>query len=392
MKRTAIILTAAFWALLVAGATSADAAAAAKKTNARKITTENRQIEQSGDTVRITFDVAVGRRAARCGRTVLFQPAIVGGGYRWDLPEVMVQRALAKVARQRHRWAAGDTTTRENPTTVRGGERFRYIASVPLQGWMNGADLKVETVDIGCCSARTVSDLLAQNISLATPMTLVEQAPAEPAPEPVPATTGDLLAQEAPFVLHASVFEGTAPELMFDDDRQGALRIHFSVGSWRLEPGRGNNAETLRKLIEAIKKLQQAGDSDLQYMVIAGFASPEGSFALNDRLAWNRASILKAYITRNTGLDGERIHIYNGVEDWHGLKQMIEESDMEHRQAIIDVIESTPIHDRAGRPHRELELQKIDRGRAYRHMQQHFFPHLRQAAYIKIYYGNNTGQ
>jgi hypothetical protein len=257
---------------------------------------------------------------------------------------------------------------------------------------MDGANLEVEIIDMGCCAADTSrSDMLAENIDLPAPVGVVPVWVPDTtyvAPEPIP-TTGDVLASEIPFVLHASEFENTMPALMFDDDREGALKVHFAVGKYNLEPRRGNNAEVLRQLLEAIRKLEASPDSHVEHVVVAGFASPEGTFQLNDRLAWNRASELKKYIAANSTLDGDIIPVYNGIEDWYGLRMMVENSDLANKEAIIDIIDNVPIWDPESRTGREIELKKLDGGRTYSYMLRNFFPELRAAAYIKVYYGND---
>jgi hypothetical protein len=233
---------------------------------------------------------------------------------------------------------------------------------------------------------------LERGVDLEMPMAVIYNPAGVPDEfvEAAPPTTGDMLAGVAPFVLHYSEFEHTAPELMFDDDRDGALRVHFAVGSSRLDENRGQNAATLKALIDAINVLQEASDSKVRNIVIAGFASPEGSFALNDRLAWSRATVLKRYIMRRCAIDGDVIHIHNGIEDWHGLKLMVESSDLETKDQVLHIIENVPIWDAKRQTGREEEFMKLDRGVTYRHMLRNFYPELRKAAYIKIYYGNES--
>jgi outer membrane protein OmpA-like peptidoglycan-associated protein len=387
MKKT-VILIISLLATCVTGA-SAAASAAAADPGLKKITTGNHRVEQQDDMVSVGFDVTVGKRVARSGHTVVYRPYLVNGANRWDLPEVIVQKGRGKISEQRHAWAAGAEVKYSGPTVVRGGESFHYSAEVPRQGWMKGAALEAEIIDMGCCSGEiTGSGILASNIDLPTPMVVVMVEP-EPEPEPVPpATTGDLLAEELPFVMRSAEFDGTLPRLMFDDDREGALKVYFPRGNSVLDPDRSGNAETLAKLSSAIRKLQSSADSRVEHVVVAGFASPEGSFRLNDRLAWNRASALKKYITDNSNLDGDIIHIYNGVEDWYGLRLLVEKSNMADKQAVLDIMDKTPIADARNRQLREAELKKLDGGRTYDYMMKNFFPELRNASYIKVYYGN----
>ena len=384
MKKT-VILTLAILVLLPAGAAAADP-------NAKKITIDNTVVRQIDDTVVVDFDMTVGKRVAGGRHTVIYRPYLVNEDYRWDMPEVVIRKKSGTISEQRREWRTGEAVAFDNPAFLGGGEQFHYSAELPRQGWMKGADLCAEIIYMGCCEIETRgTDILAAGIDLPTPMGIVpvwvaDNTPVEPERAP---TTGDIIAEEMPFVLAASEFESTMPQLMFDDDREEALRVHFAVNSAVLEQNRANNAETLELLLEAIRRIEEAPDSHVEHVVVAGFASPEGSFALNDRLAWNRAAILNKYIVDHSTLDDDVVHIYNGVEDWFGLRMLVEASDMADKQAVIDIIDSVPIADAQGRPVRELELKKLDGGRTYNYMLRNFFPELRAAAYIKVYYGND---
>jgi hypothetical protein len=121
-------------------------------------------------------------------------------------------------------------------------------------------------------------------------------------------------------------------------------------------------------------------------IVIAGFASPEGSPELNDRLALDRAVAVKEFMMDNSSVEGRSIRIFNGGTDWAGLKKLVEESDIYRKQRIVDIIENTPVWDSRRGVGRRGELMRLDGGDPYRYMLTNFFPQLRQAAYIRVYY------
>uniref|UniRef100_S0DE84 DUF3868 domain-containing protein n=1 Tax=termite gut metagenome TaxID=433724 RepID=S0DE84_9ZZZZ len=387
MKRT-IILTITF---------AAFALAASAQTG--KISVSGQRAVVDGDRVSVSFDASVAQRAVRSGHTLVYRPYLTDGRSRWTLPEIVVQSRRARIAQQRHAWISGKQTTYDNPVYARNGERLQYTASASWQPWMDGARLAAEAIDMGCCgSSNDGSVTLAENLTLgerrlrsgAGPVTgsgtetvivLVDK----PANEPK--TTGDVLATTESYVLPVSEFDRNFPQVMFDDDREDALRVYFDVNSAVLDPFGHGNAGVMRRLLAAIRKLQTSPDSRVAQIVVAGFASPEGSFDLNDRLAYNRAAALKKYIGENSGVADERIHIYNGAEDWQGLRTMVEDSDMPNRDRVTDIIDLVPIHNPHGES-RERALMKLDGGRTYRYMLRNFFPELRKAAYIKVFYEN----
>ncbi len=341
------------------------------------ISVTGQSIVLEGDEIAVQLDVAIGRRAARSGHTVVWRPFITDGSSRWALPEIVVQHRRARIAERRHNWAAGIETLFDDPTLALNGEKVQYTARVPYQHWMGGAELIVETLDMGCCGSDTGAALLAYDLPT-KPLPVLP----EPEPEPQP-TTGELMTE--PWVLPASQF---SEQLMFDDDRDAALRVYFRWNDSVLDLDYEQNAGILARLMEVIATLENSDDSRVAQIVVAGFASPEGPFDLNDRLAYNRATALKEYIAGHSGIDDERIHIYNGAEDWVGLRQMVEASDMEHKQDILDVIDSVPISSDGRTRDRERILSRLAGGVPWRVMTRDFFPELRKAAYIKVFYEN----
>lgn len=129
--------------------------------------------------------------------------------------------------------------------------------------------------------------------------------------------------------------------------------------------------------------LQESKTSRVVRVVIVGSASPEGTLAFNDRLAWNRAVALKDFLLRNTAFPADSMTLFNGSEDWRGLRRMVAASDLYEREEILRIIDNVPV-----KKGRELELMKLSGGRPYLYMLEHMFPELRNAAFIKVYYEN----
>ena len=73
---------------------------------------------------------------------------------------------------------------------------------------------------------------------------------------------------------------------------------------------------------------------------INGFASPEGGLELNTRLGQTRAERLKEYIqSQMPDLTSDDFILINGVENWDGLRRLVEASDMEYKEEVLRVLE-----------------------------------------------------
>ncbi len=346
-----------------------------------------RKVEKSGDNVTVSFHMEIGKRVVRSNRTVVYEPVIKDGTYQWSLSPVIIQGHRARIAEKRHDWAAGHGIVYDNPKYARNKQSLDYVDSAPWQLWMHGADLTVDVTDMGCCSYTAAgTSMLAENLDLPAPTVIVEEKVAHIVERPK--TTGDRMSETLSYVRPLSDFEKLEPGQLFDEDREGSLTVYYRQGNSKIDPGYLDNYRTLSEMVESINRLQASKDSRVSHVVIAGFASPEGAFELIDRLGWNRATFSKDYLLKYTGLESDRIQLYNGAEDWRGLRQMVEQSDLYDKAQIIWIIDNVPMWDESRGIGRETELMKLNNGQTYRFLYRNYFPLLRNAAYMKIYYEN----
>ena len=155
-----------------------------------------------------------------------------------------------------------------------------------------------------------------------------------------------------------------------------------------VDPSYRDNAATLDNLISTIREIERSSDSRVVRVVIAGFASPEGTAEVNDRLARERAEAIRSYLTENSAISNDQVDLYNGSVDWHGLRMMVAASNMPDRDKVLDIIDNTPVWDAGRNTGRHGELMRLSGGVPYRYMLRDFFPDLRNAAYIRAYYEN----
>ena len=336
------------------------------------------EVERTDSLVSVFFQVETDRRAVTGKSLEMYMPVITDGVYSVSCPPVVVHSKQAAISLERHEWAAGTVLDLEDARYIGNNSRMSYAAAVPAQGWMDGADLRLETLWMGCSDAETWQG---------QPIASLDRTEPQPIPvvvvEEVPSTTGETLARAFNFVLPDSQWNDKDP--IYDDDRENALIVYYRVAISRIDHDFMDNRRTLRNLIAAINLLRTSEDSRVKRIVIAGFASPEGTFEFNDRLAWDRAVSIKEYIMNQTGMRDSDISLYNGSEDWRGLRAMVAASSMPERQRILDIIDTYPIKDAAGRKVRLEELKKLNEGVPYRYMFDHYFPRLRNGAFIRVY-------
>ena len=84
------------------------------------------------------------------------------------------------------------------------------------------------------------------------------------------------------------------------------------------------------------------GDKDvtINRISITGYASPEGSLAMNERLSEGRAKALRDYLqSRYPAIPGSLYSVRFGGENWDDLVKALQTSDMPDRQAVRDIID-----------------------------------------------------
>lgn len=379
MKNTII-----FCLLFFSGTLFSPTHAAAKTDSLRLYSTE---IVKSGENVEVTFQTEIGKKAAPRRYSLVLIPEITDGEYSWGLDPMIVQAKRARVAEDRHRMATGAGGEEQTAFYVKPDTDFHYSFRIPYQEWMEGSSLVVGKYLVGCCSIEKQGEyILASNLELAPKPVVVEEPVIvvlpEPEPEPVP-TAGERLAERYPFIRPASdmgEFGDLTPEA-----RKNALIVYFRQNVSEIQMDYMNNEESLRILLESVREIEQSGDSRIKQVLIAGFASPEGTTTINTTLAGRRAKAVQDFTCVKTGLSPEAVVVYNGGVDWQGLRMLVEASDLPEKEQILEIIGDQP-DDQSLNTRKLQALQRL--GSAYRYMYDRFFPDLRNAAYIRVYYEN----
>ena len=106
------------------------------------------------------------------------------------------------------------------------------------------------------------------------------------------------------------------------------------------------------------------------------YSSPEGREAYNIKLSEQRAATIKKYLMNNYPLlSSVPFSLFPGGENWEGLQAMVWKSpDFNEHEEVLMILDKVkdPVK-------RELLLKRLNGGRAYKYMQQHILPLLRNA-------------
>jgi len=155
---------------------------------------------------------------------------------------------------------------------------------------------------------------------------------------------------------------------------QGQAFLDFQVGRSVIVPTFRRNPEELAKIEAAIRQVRNDQDVEIVGLFVEGYASPEGSYALNEKLARERSLALSEHISRNYGIPADMIRTSSVAEDWEGLRILVEESDLVRKAEVLAVIDGSDEPDR-----KEQRLRAM--GWPWTAMFHNMFPQLRRVEY-----------
>lgn len=288
-------------------ATKATAIVDSKKACGIDITDVTMKREAGLMTIKMNF--ATGKFNLSGNRAAIFTPIIINGTDSLALQPIGLY--------SRTRWyqylRSGEKPLGgERETTIRWSERpeqIDYSQVVPYADWMNGSQLYLRRSDYGCC--RT---LISEQAKPLTSYRILQFVP---------------------------TFRYVRPVAEKEKTRElvGKAYIDFPVNRTEIDPYYRKNPTELAKIVATIDSVRNDKDVTVRRITIKGYASPEGSYDNNIRLARGRTETLKQYVQELYHFPYNFIATDYEPEDWAGLRAFVETSNLEHRIEILTIID-----------------------------------------------------
>lgn len=236
---------------------------------------------------------------------------------------------------------------------LRAGKKgtYAYSASFPFENWMTNSVLGLEIRTEGCCGSTQAAPFLPiADLNYAAPQFTPEYTYIEPSAE------------------DSKLFNLT-----------GKAYISFVVNKTDINPDYMNNRAELKKILGTIDEVKGNKDAKVRHIKLTGYASPEGPYANNVRLAEGRTVAVKEYVRNQYAFPQNLFETKSVAEDWSGLKEAVEKSGLADASKIVEFIDSDyPIE------------QRNDRLRAlfpdtYPFLLKNIYPGLRHTDYVITY-------
>ncbi len=124
------------------------------------------------------------------------------------------------------------------------------------------------------------------------------------------------------------------------DNIAGVARVQFKVNRTEIDSTLANNKKELANITDKLDSICNNLGMDIRRIGLTGFASPEGSYNNNDRLASGRTMSLKSFIQSEIQLPDSIISISHVAEDWSGLRNAIQTSSLSDKAELTEIIDS----------------------------------------------------
>lgn len=215
-----------------------------------------------------------------------------------------------------------------------------YAATLPYREWMDHADVKVQVTHDRLCKG-TIRQL---------DNTLLK---AKPVVHDIP---------DSLYRVNGSV--------------EGRAYVDFIVNRTEIRPEYHNNTHELGKIEQSIDSVRKMPNAVIEGISIKGWASPEGPYDNNVRLAKGRSESLRQYMIDHFGIDEKLITSSYEPEDWEGLRRDVEGSTLPHKIEILEIIDSDE-------PDLDKKLLRVKKEypQDYRYILDNFMPYLRHSDY-----------
>lgn len=258
-----------------------------------EIEVSNVSLSVFGDSLRVQMDMDFSALHLPSNRSLSLLPSLRMDTAIIRLPEVdvMGRRQYIQWQRKADRAAMTQVIRRYNSTT----QHLHYQTAVPIAERLGLVRLYLDEDSCGC-----LREVLANRNRL-----LAEQ-------DFTPAV----------FVPHF-VYVSPQAETRKTRHEKGAAYVDFPVNKTGIYPAYRNNRSELAKIENTINRIKGDADVSINNITIKGYASPEGSYANNSRLAEARTRSLVDYLKKEYPLDSSLFQLDYEPEDWEGLRAYV---------------------------------------------------------------------
>ena len=282
------------------------------------------ELKRQGEWMSVKMLINMAETSPRSNETVVLTPELRNGNNSQALKPVGVYSYNQWYYYERKGVKAGGA----DEVSFRRGKTpnvVTYETMVPYRSWMNGAELFLRRDSKGCCGGekgKTAEKYLA----------LFQDE-----------SSADTVYIDRPVVVE--VVKEVVKEVVTEKESRrrsinGQAFVDFPVNSTQIDPDYHSNTAELGRLRASIDSVRNHPDCEIQKIWIKGYASPEGRWESNSRLAKGRTLAIRDYVVSLYRIPGDLMEVEFEAENWEGLRAFVATSSLPHRAEILEIIDS----------------------------------------------------
>ncbi len=308
----------------------------------------NVRMDKAAGKMYVSMDIVPGNAwKAKSNQSIILTPVIEKADSSVQLPQVKI---LGKNAYIRNLRKSAENVSDNHAYKASKTKTIHYETLVPYKEWMDNSSLVLNEDLCGCCKT-----LLASN-------------------------RNELEQYEAKNDVFTPAFAYIVPkrEEVKARSESGQAYVTFHVSKTDIDNSYLNNQNELQKIIKSIALVREDKDVTITSIQLKGYASPEGKYQDNERLAKGRTEAVAGYVRNLSGNVDYAITTTHEAENWEGLKAYISQSNLPEKDKLLDIIDSPSF---AGNPDgREWKIRSTY-PEAYRKILADCYPNLRRTDY-----------
>ena len=312
-----------------------------------KILIDSVLTQKKSDSLKVAFRLHLDSLQLKSEQQLVFTP-IIAGEDTIALNPIIINgknqniRYLRKSSRQKNSQAL--VVRRKNDTE----QQVLFSQTLPYRKWMKAFNLSMTEDLCGC------GNLMDQDTTLMADI------------QPTPRICRDHYVKPKAEAIKVRAEKGEA-------------YLSFKLNKSDILADFRENAAELRKITSTIDLVKNDKDVSITNIDIHGYASPDGPYDNNVRLANNRAAALRNYVCNLYTIDKKLFTYHATPEDWEGFKKKVEASNLADKSAILAVANSSMAPDA-----KDQKIKKLNPA-SYRYIMSEIYPRLRHSDYTVTY-------
>lgn len=292
------------------------------------------------------MDFKLDNLQVKSNKGTVIIPMIVNQQDTLKMPAVEIMGRKRYIYYQRN-----NKTATQNPLIVtrrnnKEAQTIHYAYTTPYREWMNNSQLVVGQDVCGCNQAIVENGLFSRiGEALPGPMKL-QYAYVRPNAEPIK-----------------------------NRQEKGTAQLNFNINKAIINTKLGNNQAELDKMRKTIDLVKNDADVHITSITLHGYASPDGSYANNEKLAKNRTKAVYDYLRNLYPVEKELFKFSSTAEDWQGVRDYVAKNNIPQKATVLNILNSNMGPD-------EMERAIAAKaGDAHRYLINHVYPPLRRTEY-----------